>query len=202
MREYIQVSEPTQVREYWRSSQQEAWEAFRDDAAEGAPFGWEPIDHQWNPIGLRVTYRASAPAPHPRPLWSHSQLSVQDDQYAFIDRALESTDRMVVKLALQQVRVQKGEFLRIRTEASETIKAIRSYDPKRIARRGSKQRRARSNGSPVQAYEAALQDANRNAMAGALRQSIEQEEHAHALIQAADHVVVQLQDRLREIGPG
>jgi hypothetical protein len=196
------MSGPTQVQEYTGSSQPKAWAVFQRHAAEGARLGWQPIDHQWDPSVLRVTYRASMAAQHTRPAWTLWQPSVQADDYASIDHALDSTDRMEVKLALQQVRAQKAEFLRIRMEASDTIEAIRSHDSNQIAEGASKQPTKRPNAKSIWAYQTALQEANRKAMADALWSSTEHLDQANKLIRAVDKVILQLQDRLVDIGPG
>ena len=195
------MSGPVQTREYHGETQQGAWESFQSDAAEGARNGWEPAHHQWHSGALLVTYRPRATPMSSGPVDRQWQPLGTDGDYAFIDRALESNDRIEVKVALQEVRREKAQLAQIKQQASDEIAVIRTDYSGRVARHRS-DRKGGSMGPFARASQSAQGDPDRKAVDAAVRAYIARAEQADALIHIADKAILQLQGRLIHIGPG
>jgi hypothetical protein len=124
-----------------------------------------------------------------------------DSDFAFIDRALQSTDRIQVKHALQQVRLEVAELSQIKKLAAEEIAVIRSDYASRVA-----EQRSNTDGASIGAFARAFQTArgnpDRKAVDATIRAYIAQTEQADALMRTADEAILQLQRRLMDIGPG
>jgi hypothetical protein len=195
------MSGPVRIREYQGETQQDAWETFQRDAAEGTRHGWEPVDHHWEPRALRVTYRPQAASGPRGPVGKSWQPLETDSDYAFVDRALESPDRIEVKLALQDVRREKAKLSQIKKQASQAIAVIRSDYSRRVAEHRWN-RNGGSMGPFARASQTAQSDPDRKAVDAAIRAYIAQADQADALMRTADKAILQLQRRLMDIGPG
>jgi hypothetical protein len=128
-----------------------------------------------------------------------AQPSEPEGGYAYVDRALATTDPAEVKLAIKQLKLEKKEIAQVKQEAAAHIAEIRADYSSRVAQRGSMVRGGGTLGKLARNYQRAHRDADRRAVDEAIQPYQAQKEAVDRASQTLDRYILLLERRLLEV---